>query len=105
MKLQWLTQFSRQVMLCTLVLATLLTYWSSAAWAQAATDLPCDQTPFGHTLAIGQENEIFVGLRNADTVDPGRLTADDWSFERLEPRCLKPATSGSCRPTAQARPI
>lgn len=78
MKTCLLTQCSRLLGTTVLVLAALLTQFTPAVWAQAGTDLPCSQTPFGHTLAIGQENEIFVGLRSADNTDPGRLTADQF---------------------------
>src|SRR5690349_5630867 len=42
---------------------------------QAAADIPCDQTPFGRVLNFGQENEIFMGFRNADSPNPGSLSS------------------------------
>jgi hypothetical protein len=53
------------------VQATTLTQAATAV--QTSTDIPCDTTPFGRVLALGKENEIFLGFNKVDEPFPNTL--------------------------------
>src|SRR6266487_1424259 len=49
--------------------------------AQAGTAIPCDSSPFGHVLALGKENEVFLGFNKVDQPFPNTLGSYrfDWN--------------------------
>jgi hypothetical protein len=47
-----------------------ITLAQAASAPQAGTDIPCNTTPFGRVLALGKENEIFLGYNQVDLPFP-----------------------------------
>ena len=46
-----------------------------AAAPSEGYDIPCDASPFGHVLNLGQKNEVFLGLKHMASDFPGSLYA------------------------------
>src|SRR5262245_13197397 len=70
------TKFCRRVfgMLALVALLSPLAPRDAAlAGTPASTNNLCDTSPFGHVLVLGNENEVFMGFKNADVPNPGSL--------------------------------